>query len=147
MKPMKDMLQKKNKNNSVTITDINQYLADKGIRPSFHRIKTFEYLLNNKTHPTVDMIFKDLSKDIPTLSKTTIYNTITLFRKKGIISVLNISENESRCDADTSLHVHFKCIKCNQIYDLKLKTDLRFLDKKYLDGHLILEKQIYFKGI
>jgi Fur family peroxide stress response transcriptional regulator len=45
-------------------------------------------------------------EEIPTLSKTTLYNTLNLFTERGIINMLNLEENESRYDADISLHAH-----------------------------------------
>jgi Fur family transcriptional regulator, peroxide stress response regulator len=61
--------------------DLSNTLKNKNIRPSIQRIKIFEYLIKNLCHPTVDQIFKDLQSEIPTISKTTIYNTLDLFLK------------------------------------------------------------------
>ncbi len=54
-------------------------LLNAGIKPSYQRIKIYEYIFNNNIHPTVDNIYKKLLKEIPTLSKTTVYNTLKLF--------------------------------------------------------------------
>ena len=124
--------------------DLREYLKDKGIAPSYHRLKILEYLMKSKTHPTADMIYKDLSKEIPTLSKTTVYNTLNLFAKKKIISALTIEENELRYDFKTEPHAHFKCIECGNIYDI----DLEFPEfEKVLKDHKVLEYHLYFKGI
>ncbi len=53
---------------------LRAYLEEEGIQPSYHRLKILEYMMNHRTHPTVDIIYKNLSKEIPTLSKTTVYN-------------------------------------------------------------------------
>ena len=57
-------------------TEIKNILSKNGIKPSLHRMKILDYLLKMKNHPTVDTIYKDISGDIPTLSKTTVYNTL-----------------------------------------------------------------------
>ena len=54
---------------------IKTYLQEKGINPSMQRVAVMHYLLNNFTHPTVDEIHSNLSESIPTLTKTTVYNT------------------------------------------------------------------------
>lgn len=41
-------------------------LTKKGIKPSQHRIKILEYLTTKRNHPTVDKIFNDLIREIPT---------------------------------------------------------------------------------
>lgn len=127
--------------------DIDKFLIKQDIKPSYHRIMILKYLWNNKDHPTVNMIYKSLSKKIPTLSKTTVYNTVTLFQKKRIITSLPGNENELRYDFNTDMHVHFKCIKCDRIYDIEVSKNFSLIDKKELEGHMILDYQICLKGI
>lgn len=123
----------------------DKYLKEHGIKPSYQRIKVFDFLLNNRIHPTVDKIYKELVGEIPTLSKTTVYNTLKLFHEKGIILVINIEDNETRFDADISDHGHFKCKKCGEIYDFELGKDNPAFPK--LKGFAIDEQHVYLKGI
>ena len=58
-------------------------LIENNIKLSIQRVEILNYLLLAKNHPSVDMIYLSLSNKIPTLSKTTIYNTLKLFVKKG----------------------------------------------------------------
>lgn len=127
------------------IDNIGNYLKEHGIKPSYQRMKIYEFLLQNKIHPTVDTIYKALNGDIPTLSKTTVYNTLNLFLEKNIINILVIEENETRYDAYMELHGHFKCTKCGNIYDVEINSET--LDLSSLDGFDIKEKHIYFKGV
>lgn len=130
--------------------DIKEILVQNGISPSYHRIKIYEYLVNNRVHPTVDMIYEDVLENIPTLSKTTIYNTLKTFSEKGLVSCITIEDNEVRYDADVSLHGHFKCISCGALYDIdvdRLPVEKKLIINRKINGHLITEKHIYFKGI
>lgn len=127
------------------IINIGDYLKEHGIKPSYQRIKIYEFLFKNRIHPTVDTIYKSLNKEIPTLSKTTVYNTLDIFLKKNIVSILVIEENETRYDANLELHGHFKCELCENIYDISLGNEE--FDLKGLDGFKIKEKHLYFKGI
>ena len=43
---------------SLEIMDIGEYLKEHSIKPSYQRMKVFQYLQENKNHPTVDMIYK-----------------------------------------------------------------------------------------
>ncbi len=76
------------------------YLREHDIKPSTIRIKVLEFLLNNKIHPTVDDIYKSLLEDIPTLSKTSVYNTLDLFSEKGIVNIVALYEKELRYDIE-----------------------------------------------
>lgn len=108
-------------------------------------MRIYEYLLKNRIHPTVDMIFNELVQEIPTLSRTTVYNTLKLFVVKGIVATLTIEENENRYDADTSDHGHFKCEKCGKVFDFELEH-CNACDHD-LDRFEIKERHVYFKGI
>ena len=61
---------------------IIQKLSAHNIKPSLQRLAIYSYLLEKKNHPTVDMIYSDLHPSMPTLSKTTVYNTLKLFIEK-----------------------------------------------------------------
>jgi len=125
--------------------NVNHYLTKHGIKPSYQRMKIMEYLLNNKNHPTVDNIHKDLIKVIPTLSKTTVYNTLNLFAKQNVVQIINIENNEVRYDGNVSFHGHFKCEKCGKIYDFNIKSnDLNF---EQIEEFEIKHTDIYLKGI
>ncbi|HLV09280.1 MAG TPA: Fur family transcriptional regulator [Halanaerobiales bacterium] len=124
------------------IKTIKDLLEKKGIEASFQRLKIYQYLIREKNHPTVNMIFKALSREIPTLSKTTVYNNLKLFEEKEMVVALNLSDHEVRFDADTTVHGHFKCRRCEKIYDFKINsidTDLK--------GYKIEEKEVYYTGI
>ena len=58
--------------------NVYEYLLSYNIKPSVQRLAIMDYLLNHKTHPSIDEIYMALVKDIPTLSKTI---KITLFIK------------------------------------------------------------------
>jgi len=108
-------------------------------------VKIFEYLVLRKNHPTVDEIFKDLVKEIPTLSKATVYNTLDLFKRSGLAIVVTIEDNKTRYDAEVSVHGHFKCENCGTIFDFPV--DEKALCSDTLGDFMITEKNVYFKGI
>ena len=126
-------------------TNQAEYLKNHGIKPSYQRMKIFDYLVMNKTHPTVDEIYKALLPELPTLSKTTIYNTLGLFIEKKVAKVITIDENETRYDADISVHGHFKCNHCERIYDFEADVSKSIFPN--LDGFVIEEKHLYLKGV
>lgn len=124
--------------------NIPEHLTTHEIKPSYQRIKIFEYLYNEKNHPTADVIYKNLVTKIPTLSKTTVYNTLKLFVDKGISSTLTIEDNEVRFDADTTSHGHFKCNNCHDIYDVEIDYSALKLDA--INDFKVDETHIHLKG-
>ena len=127
------------------ISNVNDFLKKNNIKPSYQRIKIYEYLYNTKKHPTVDIIYKALIDEIPTLSKTTVYNTLNLFVESNIVALITIEDNEARYDADTSLHGHFKCEKCGMVTDFDVDLSSLVIDE--MKNFQINQRHIYFKGI
>lgn len=125
--------------------EIGEFLKSHGIRPSFQRIRIYSYLASHKTHPTVDAIYKELVGELPTLSKTTVYNTLNLFVEKSIAQLIFIEENETRYDADYSTHGHFKCMNCGEVYDFQVSVEAGV--ESALKGFEIHEQHYYIKGI
>ena len=127
------------------IANVVEHLKNHGIKPSLQRIKIFEYLNQSTEHPTVDMIYKKLVHEIPTLSKTTVYNTLKNFMEKKIVNMVTIEESEARFDAGTMLHAHFKCKNCNKVLDLDM--ELKDLAPEVPKGFSVDEQHVYFKGV
>ncbi len=129
-----------------TMDEVKQHLLDHEVKPSLQRIAIMKYLMENKTHPTVDEIYNDLYESIPTLSKTTVYNTLKVLTDKGAAIMIGIEEKNARFDGDTSPHAHFRCKDCGCIYDIPLdENNTIFVDGI---GELIIEEvRLYYKGL
>ena len=50
-----------------------EILSSKGIKPTYQRLKLMKYLKDVCSHPTADIIYKALVREVPTISKTTVY--------------------------------------------------------------------------
>lgn len=128
-----------------SLQEIVNELKKRNIRPSYQRLKILEYLMKERYHPTAEDIYFDLFKKIPTLSKSTIYNTLNLFIEKRLIKEISIENNETRYDIILTNHGHFKCDICGEIVDFKINID-GFLSEDLKD-YKIREKGVNFKGI
>ena len=102
-------------------------LVEHGISPSFQRLKIFSYLMGTKSHPTAYTIFNNLRKEIPSLSKTTVYNVLKLLTEKSLLNEVKIEDDELRFDAETREHGHFKCSSCGKVSDVFLNQELMHL--------------------
>ncbi|NLC68699.1 MAG: transcriptional repressor [Clostridiaceae bacterium] len=128
-----------------TFEDIKQQLKAKNISLSYQRLKILEYLIENRCHPTVEMIFAGLHDEIPTLSKTTIYNTLRILEEAGLVKEITTEDKEARYDIATETHGHFKCESCGTIFDFSV--DIDSIIPGDLSRFVIKDKNIYFKGL
>lgn len=124
-----------------------KYLTDHGVKPSVQRLAVMDYLLKHRTHPTVEDIYNDLHPTMPTLSKTTVYNTLRVLTEQGAALQLTIDEKKVCFDADTQPHAHFLCRKCGKVFDLRLHhKDLKQC-VTVPEGFTIEQEDLYFRGI
>lgn len=132
----------------VSYEELKMKLIEKNINPSHQRLKVLEYLIKHNTHPTVDDIYTDLHQEIPTLSKTTVYNTLKVLAEAGLIKILTIENNETRYDSILENHGHFKCESCGEIYNFNFNANfLETVNFEDLNHYKINERNVYFKGI
>ena len=68
------------------------------------RIAIMDYLMEHRVHPTADEIYNALYPTMPTLSKTTIYNTMKLFSEQGAVKALVIDEKNDRVQYYAVVH-------------------------------------------
>ena len=133
-------------------------LKDKNIKITSQRLEILKYLDNNRKHQSVEEIYNILKEKNPSLSKTTVYNSLQLLVKEGIIKSMSISNSELRYDFDNQNHHHFLCKKCGKIIDVDMKCKKCYV-KNYNDlqcpsvaelikkGYIIDELHGYFKGL
>ncbi|MDO4719825.1 MAG: Fur family transcriptional regulator [Peptostreptococcaceae bacterium] len=127
------------------IKDISRFLVERGIKPSYQRVRILERLVENMNHPTVNDIYVDLIDEIPSLSKTTVYNTLNLFSENGIVRSFSVDGHEARYDIVSRGHGHFICLSCKEIYDFDLEEDL--VIHHSLEGFETMEQDITLRGI
>ncbi len=102
-----------------------QHLINHGIRPSVQRVAIMHYLMEHFTHPTVDTIYRDLLPEIPTLSRTTVYNTLQLLQEHNAVWALSIDKRNVHYDGNLKPHAHFLCRECGQVFDIEINDHLK----------------------
>lgn len=125
--------------------ELKYTLDEAGIRPSVQRMAVISYLESHRSHPTVDEIYRALSPDYPTLSRTTIYNTLKLFVERGVVNEIDIDQANARFDFTRGdRHAHFLCRGCGAIFDMKLAMPSPGNEAGSFEVESV---NVYFKGL
>jgi Fe2+ or Zn2+ uptake regulation protein len=120
-------------------------LKDNTIKITPQRLEILKYLAEHHTHPTVDQIYSALKTKNPSLSKTTVYNSLETLKKHKLIQSITISGSETRYDIMQGLHHHFLCQCCGAIIDIEIACPN--VNKIVQGGHHVEEVHGYFKGV
>ncbi len=123
-----------------------QRLLQAGIRPSVQRVAIMDYLLEHRTHPTIEEVYNYVKRKIPTVSKTTVYNTLRMFYEKNIALMITIDDHRVCYDGDIAPHTHFFCKSCKKVFDFE-SVDLPQYKGVIGKGFQIDDMQLYYKGI
>jgi Fe2+ or Zn2+ uptake regulation protein len=106
------------------------------------------FLRSTTSHPTADSIYEEVRKEIPNISKGTVYRNLRILQEMGEIAELNLSGTASRFEGRRHNHYHFRCEKCGRVFDLDEPVDTE-LDRKVAarTGFNISYHQLEFRGI
>ena len=101
-------------------------------------------LMSRKDHPTADAVYASIREEFPNISLGTVYRNLNLLVELGEAQKLAFGDGKDHFDADTSLHYHFVCRDCGQVYDMELdemadlNTSVQAAAPGKIDSHSIL---------
>lgn len=131
-----------------TASELAKILRDNGCKVTPQRLAVYDMLSHTTEHPTAEMIYQKVKEQYPTMSFATVYKSVEIFSKLGVIQVLNTGEDSFCYDAKTSEHPHIKCTKCGRVNDVS-HLDARAVESLVENetGFKVNGHQFYFYGI
>ncbi|MGC4086346.1 MAG: transcriptional repressor [Polyangiaceae bacterium] len=125
--------------------DIIALLLRHGIQPSAQRVAVADYVLFTDEHPSADRVFSTVRKTLPVLSRATVYNTLNLFVKEGLLRELVLSEGNVVFDPKLERHHHFVDEGSGRIYDVPWEA-LEVKKVAALEDYDVDEYQVVLRG-
>jgi Fur family peroxide stress response transcriptional regulator len=116
-----------------------------GVRLTPQRLMIVDVLVGNRTHPTVEQIYATARRQYPTLSLATVYHTVDLLARHGLILELRGSKDGLRCDPDTTDHAHAFCTNCGEVFDVMLPAPIAVAPEQ-IDGFQARRVEISLYG-
>ncbi|MFN4196463.1 MAG: Fur family transcriptional regulator [Caldimicrobium sp.] len=116
-----------------------------GLKLTPQRLAIIEYLEKTTEHPSAEDIYNALKDRFPSMSFATIYNTLEVLIKKGLVKELSLDSSKKRFDPSTHPHHHFVCKKCGKIMDVEKHFDIAIPED--LKDVEIEEFQVVFTGL
>ena len=93
-------------------------LEDHGILPTPQRLEVAEILLEKPQHLSADQLIECLRSGGSTVSKATVYNSLNLFRKSGLIAERMVDPERRFYDSTTTAHHHFYNADTRELFDI-----------------------------
>jgi len=89
-----------------------------GILPTPQRLEVADILLLKPQHLSAEQIIDGLRDNGSTVSKATVYNTLKLFEKKGLIKERIVDPERRFYDSSTHPHHHFYHVDTGVLTDI-----------------------------
>ena len=96
-------------------------LRDRGYRLTPQRLEIIKILSRDRSHPGAMDILRKVRKKAPRVSMSTVYYTLDMMKKEGLIRELEFYEKDNRYDITVSDHINLICKKCGEIEDFTKK--------------------------
>ena len=125
--------------------DVAGILRAHGIQPSAQRLAVAAYVLDTDEHPSAEEVLRQAKARLPMISRATVYNTLNLFVKKGLVRELVLAEGRSVFDCNLELHHHFIDEATGTIHDVPW-TALRVSRVEQLAGYEVKEYMVVLRG-
>lgn len=125
--------------------EIIALLTRHGIQPSAQRVAVADYVLFTDEHPSADRVFARVKKTLPVLSRATVYNTLNLLVKKGLLRELVLAEGRIVFDPKLERHHHFVDDSSGRIFDVPWES-LEVRKIATLEDFEVAEYQVVLRG-
>ncbi len=104
--------------------------------------------LKQADHPTASELYDMVKKDIPHISKSTVFRILSNAVSAGQIKKIEPLGDCARYDAHIAArHAHMHCIKCGKVFDAASGDIERIMGLKDMDGFEISSVDIEISGI
>jgi Fur family peroxide stress response transcriptional regulator len=124
-----------------------QKLRTEGFKLTPQRLAVIRYLHGNTEHPSALKIHKELKRKYPTLSFSTVYNTLSMLERINEVKSLHIYDDYLNYDPNVHPHLHFYCKSCGHIDDIWIEGRTDFsLPRGEVDGHLVDSYSVVLRG-
>lgn len=98
--------------------EIEEKLRCHDVLPTAQRVEIADVLLRKPQHLSAEQIIDILKTNGSAVSKATVYNTLNLFSKKGLVKEINVDAARKYYDSTTHAHHHFYHVESGKLTDI-----------------------------
>lgn len=92
-----------------------------GLKATGPRLVLLAALERDRSHPTAEQLYERLRPDYPSLSLSTVYQTLDAFLRTGLCRRVSASGDRLRVEGTLHDHDHAICRACGTIFDIDRK--------------------------
>lgn len=98
--------------------DVIERLKQAGVTPTQQRIEIGQILFAKPQHLSAEQVMAVVNSNGAIVSKATVYNTLGLFAKKGLLNEVIVDPTKVFYDSNTAEHHHFYNVDSGELIDV-----------------------------
>jgi len=127
-------------------TELTEQFRASGLKVTPQRRAVFRALHGNPGHPTAESVYAMVSKEMPTISLRTVYQTLHDLADMGEIVEIDLGTGASRFDPTLEPHHHLVCDACGRISDVHADFTDVHVPNGESHGYAVRSTEIIFRG-
>jgi Fur family transcriptional regulator, peroxide stress response regulator len=119
-----------------------------GLKATGPRIIILEMLEHDRSHPTAEQLHERLRQRYPSLSLSTVYQTLDTFLRAGLCHWVPGVDGRLRVEAASQRHDHAICRVCRKLFDIERAEFSSFsLPEELPHGLLVTDWRVEYEVI
>jgi Fur family iron response transcriptional regulator len=102
----------------MTRDEVTQRLVGRGVLATAQRVEVGVVLFARPQHLSADQIIAELRSRGSRVSKATVYNTLKLFRERGLLRTVEVDPERQFYDSSVEAHHHFFNVDTGELTDI-----------------------------
>ncbi len=102
-----------------TRAEVIELMRSKGVNPTQQRIEIAQALFAKPQHLSADQVLALVNQQRAAVSKATVYNTLGLFARKGLVREVIVDPTKVFYDPTTAPHHHFYNVDTGELTDVE----------------------------
>ena len=103
----------------VRMEEFARRCKDAGLATTHQRTVIYRVLVESRDHPSPELVYERVSREIPEISRATVYKNIHTFVDAGLLREVSEFHQTNRLDANLERHHHLICTSCKKVVDYK----------------------------
>ena len=112
-------MRRKKQPDGPTMERFERLCRQRGLALTIQRRAVYAAICGRRDHPTADQVYQAVRRQLPQISRTTVYRVLETLAAAGIIAKAPHASGAARYDPATHRHHHLVCRVCNRIVDFQ----------------------------
>jgi Fe2+ or Zn2+ uptake regulation protein len=130
------------------VDELTARFREQGLRVTPQRQAIFRLLDGNDAHPTVEALYESARREMSTISRKTVYQTVHDLEAMGEVKLLDLGTGSVRVDPNVEdPHQHLVCVRCGKVRDVIVDVATIALPTPTRHGFAVSAVEVQFRGV